>query len=439
MAGLQGLLMGTHSPKAAVEAIRAGAGIGFDWGSSVAIMTPADLLTVDGVAPGLLADSPKLEALLADDSRSGRVLRAALHQISTIGIDRITVANLLAESGVSRGTVYAHFGDVYGVFATIWSLAGQEWLHHVISGQRRSDRAAEHDLAFVHIVCLARRSPVLSEVVQPDLDLTWAELSHRGPMAVMRPAWLLAASMGAELTATVLPEVRILDEILWAVDSLPDDLADLPDGNPAPPPLAPLEFLAPDSGGGDPITGRLMRADLEVVAASGVAAASMLRVCRSARLTPGASAPRFPNAAALHSYTFDATIGEVLGENGRQVEMLRGSLSVPDINAVFIASSLNEERRTWRNFRQELHIAAHHDRHLASVIRGAFDRSNPPLLQRLVAAGATPEVATFGLMANQTYALGLSAVRELGIPLHTYDNYIPVRWIYNAVLNSVTD
>ena len=61
------------------------------------------------------------------------------------------------------------------------------------------------------------------------------------------------------------------------------------------------------------------------------------------------------------------------------------------------------------------------------------------MLQRLVAAGATPEVATFGLMANQTYALGLSAVRELGIPLHTYDNYIPVRWIYNAVLNSVTD
>ena len=124
-------------------------------------MVPVGLLSPDDVAPELLEGSPALAALLADDSRPGRVLRAALRQISTIGIDRVTVANLLAESGVSRGTVYAHFGDVYGVFATIWSLVGQEWLQLVTSGRRRSERPAEHDLAFVHILCLARRAPVL--------------------------------------------------------------------------------------------------------------------------------------------------------------------------------------------------------------------------------------------------------------------------------------
>ena len=399
-------------------------------------MVPVGLLSPDDVAPELLEGSPALAALLADDSRPGRVLRAALRQISTIGIDRVTVANLLAESGVSRGTVYAHFGDVYGVFATIWSLVGQEWLQLVTSGKRRSERPAEHDLAFVHILCLARRAPVLREVVQPDVEQLWSELSDRGPMAVLRAAWLLAASIGTELTAPVLPEVRVLDEILWAVASIPDDARDQVGGD-APPMPTPLEFLAPGSNEADPITGRLLRADLEVVAASGVAAASMLRICRSARLTPGAAAPRFANAGALHAYTFESTIDEVLAGNGRQAALLGASLPTPDINAMFIASSLNEGRRTWRNFRQELHIAAHRDARLAVVIMSAFDHTNPTLLKSLVASGASTELASFGLMANQTYALGLSAVRELGVPLHTYDNYIPVRWIYNTVIKAL--
>ena len=399
-------------------------------------MPPVGLLSVSDVAPVLLKDSPALASLLADDSRPGRVLRAALRQISTIGIDRVTGANLLAESGVSRGTVYAHFGDVYGVFATIWSLAGDEWLRHVTAGQRRDERPAEHDLPFVHILCLARRTPVLREVVQPDVEQLWGELSLQGPMAEMRAAWLLAASVGVELTAPVLPEVRVLDDILWAVSSLPDDARELVGEDPPPAP-APLEFPAPGSKEGDPITGRLLRADLEVVAASGVAAASMLRICRSARLTPGAAAPRFANAGALHAYTFESTIEEVLADNGRQAAALGGSLSIPDNNAMFIASSLNEGRRTWRNFRQELHIAAQHDPRLAVVIMSAFAHTNPTLLQRLTETGASPEMAAFGLMANQAYALGLSAVRELGIPLHTYDNYIPVRWIYNSLVRSL--
>jgi AcrR family transcriptional regulator len=400
-------------------------------------MTPVGLLSPDDVAPGLLEGSPELAALLADDSRPGRVLRAALRQISTIGIDRVTVANLLAESGVSRGTVYAHFGDVYGVFATIWSLVGDEWLRHVVAGQRRDQRPAEYDLAFVHILCLARRTPVLREVVQPDVEQLWSELATGGPMLATRAAWLLAASIGAELTAPVLPEVRVLDGILGAVASLPDDAHDRVGAAAPPPAPAPLEFPAPGSKEEDPITGRLLRADLEVVASSGVAAASMLRICRSARLTPGAAAPRFANASALHAYTFESTIDEVLIDNGRQAAMLGGSLSVPDINAMFIASSLNEGRRTWRNFRQELHIAAHHDPRLAVVIMSAFAHTNPSLLRRLSVTGATPEMASFGLMANQTYALGLSAVRELGIPLHTYDNYIPVRWIYNSLVEEL--
>ena len=150
-----------------------------------------------------------------------------------------------------------------------------------------------------------------------------------------------------------------------------------------------------------------------------------------------ASSPRFANAGALHAYTFESTIEEVLADNGRQAAALGGSLSIPDNNAMFIASSLNEGRRTWRNFRQELHIAAQHDPRLAVVIMSAFAHTNPTLLQRLTETGASPEMAAFGLMANQAYALGLSAVRELGIPLHTYDNYIPVRWIYNSLVRSL--
>ena len=72
--------------------------------------------------------SPALRALIEDDSKRGRILQAAIKQVGRVGLDHVTVSSLLKESGVERGTVYAHFGDVWGVYATLWSEVGMEWL-----------------------------------------------------------------------------------------------------------------------------------------------------------------------------------------------------------------------------------------------------------------------------------------------------------------------
>jgi AcrR family transcriptional regulator len=395
-------------------------------------VTPSPATTLPATAPA--SSLTRLEALRADSSNRGRLLQAALEQIDRIGIDNITASDLIGQAGVSRSTLYSYFGEVLGVLAEVWAECGAEWLQQVVDDPTAAHRDRSIDAAMVALLCTARRAPLLHEVVQPDVEALWADLATRGPIGQMKAIWLLAALIGTELTVPIMPEASVVEGLTALVASMPDNVAQLvgslDEALQTNGPTTHSPVLLPD----DSVTARLTKAAVEVVASSGLEAASMMRVCRVARLSTGAATPRFAGLRALHERAFAEANAEVIRSNADQFARFVNVLSPPDVNALYVRSSLSESRRLWRNYRRELHLAARHDADLATMMRTAFSDSNRSLRNALSRSEAPAVVIDVAIMFNQVYSVGLGAVADLGLPVDSFDHRIVVRWLYLHVI-----
>lgn len=376
-----------------------------------------------------------LDAFRFDHSPQGRVLRAALGLVETMGLDRVTVAAILAEAKVARGTVYAHFGDVFGVLATAWSQLGPSWLRLLMSEPDENAVPAAYRSALVQILCAARRAPVLDEVVAPDVAAAWEELDRSAPLAETRALWILLLRLSIELSRTILPEAEALTPLIGAVASLPDDAMEryhLDASEPAALPIPPA--ISPFDSETDDVTRRLMVAAVEVVASSGLDSASMLRVCRTARLTPGAAAPRFSDLRSLHDYAFSKSLSDVVRQNAGVVTATLEGMSVPDQSAAVTASSLQSTRGKWRLYRQEFQLAAMTDPELAATLRAAFIATDEAGLEALTAAGVDAGLARAMLLFTHVAAAGVGAVDSIGLPLASAES----RPVFHAFYETIT-
>jgi len=374
-----------------------------------------------------------IDAFDADNSPQGRVLREGLKLVGTLGIDRVTVAAILAEAKVARGTVYAHFGDVFGVFASAWSALGRPWLTVMMRGVPEAEIPAEYRSALVQILCAARRAPVLDEVVAPDVAAVWGSVDHSSLITESRAIWGLMMLLSIELSRPILPEADSLAPLLAMIAALPDDAIErysLGETAPVVAELPPAQ--SPFDAEGDDITRRLMVAAVDVVASSGLSSASMLRVCRTARLTPGAAAPRFTDLRSLHDYAFSASLADVVRQNAGVISGTLEDLSIPEQSAVISSSSMEPSRRKWRLYRQEFHIAAMSDPELASKMRSSIVATDAASYDAILATGVDLPLAKALVLFTHVAAAGVGAVDALGLPLASMDMRPMFHWLFES-------
>jgi AcrR family transcriptional regulator len=374
-----------------------------------------------------------IEVFDADNSPQGRVLREGLKLIGTLGIDRVTVAAILAEAKVARGTVYAHFGDVFGVFASAWSALGRPWLTVMMSGVPEAEIPAEYRSALVQILCAARRAPVLNEVVAPDVAAVWGSVDHSSLITESRAIWGLLMRLSIELSRPILPDADSLAPLIAMITALPDDAIErysLGETAPVVAEIPPAQ--SPFDAEDDDITRRLMVAAVDVVASSGLSSASMLRVCRTARLTPGAAAPRFTDLRALHDYAFSASLADVVRQNAGVISGTLEDLSIPDQSAAINSSSLQPSRRKWRLYRQEFHLAAMTDPDLAAKMRSAIVDTDAASYDAILATGVELPLAKAMVLFTHVAAAGVGAVDALGLPLASMDTRPVFHWLFES-------
>ena len=379
-----------------------------------------------------------LTAFDSDHSPQGRVLRAGLNLVDTAGVDRVTVAAILDEAKVARGTVYAHFGDVFGVFATAWSKLGAPWLKLMMTAPDDASMPSNYRSALVQILCAARRAPVLNEVVRPDVEQVWSTLERTGSGSEIRAIWLLLMRLANDLSMPILPEAVMLNPLLSSVSAMPDDYVDryqmqgsISDLAQLPPVVSPFEAESDD------ITRRLMKAAVEVVSSSGLASASMLRVCRSARLTPGAATPRFKDLSALHDYAFSVSLADVVRQNSAVVARTK-ELPISDQAAAISASSLAPHRSQWRRYRQEFHIASMANPELAATMRAAFTSTDTASSAAIRETGAPESLISLLVLFTHVTAAGVGAVDDIGLPLAQIDYRPVLHWLLESMTGEPT-
>ena len=136
----------------------------------------------------------------------GKATRAQLIEIATRlfaerGYDGTSIEAVLAESGVSRGSLYHHFPGKEALFLAVMEDAGVRATQPAVEAMR----AAQDPVAALRIGCLAwirlAGDPVVRQIMLIDAPAVlgwqrWRELDEQGPLGVIRDLLAGAADAG---------------------------------------------------------------------------------------------------------------------------------------------------------------------------------------------------------------------------------------------------
>ena len=366
---------------------------------------------------------------LALDSKASSfdaILDAGVEAIYKSGIDQITVAQIIGISGHSRPTFYAYFGDINGLLAEIWIKWGR---HELESGlfdandwHHQFEPVPGRHLAILQVLCVTHRTPELQEVVIPDLRDWWQQKTQGNKSAETKTAWILALQLGLGLTRRVDPDDAQVTEVMPILRNLPEATEDsklLSQLGEAPS----YKELEPVLAEPETIDETIMQATIEVIAHSGVNAASAVRIARKSRVSTGTIYPRFKSREALIEKSYIAAMRDMLRVNGGLLDEIGAG---PSQFGISVSAGMANKRRTWRNFQIEMHLAALHSKQMRVNIKPGSDYIKVKLAQM------TSSMPNYGhgvsaalITAMHLVPLGLSILDNLGIDVQSLDHRVP--------------
>ncbi|TWF96807.1 TetR/AcrR family transcriptional regulator [Kitasatospora viridis] len=128
-----------------------------------------------------VSTGPRSELKAANAIPEEQILDAAYQLLLTIGMQRLTMADIARQAGVSRATLYRRWG---GVREVIGALTTREWTAVTLAAMPAADEPvgrAELVDGVVRLVRLIRVHPLLRRIVELDPDfLTPYLLTRRG-------------------------------------------------------------------------------------------------------------------------------------------------------------------------------------------------------------------------------------------------------------------
>ena len=356
------------------------------------------------------------------------LLLAGISVVAEKGIDHTNVSDIAGRSGVSRPTFYTYFGDMNGFYAEVWLRFGQEWLEAQIEGSTPID--ADSDQVLLEIFAASRRIPEVHEVVQPDFERWWRQQNNDNKIAEQRLVWKLGFKLGYRLAKHISPKAELGKPIAGFLE-LPDDAMRLPYleglGTVSPELLPPMAGLSITD---ESIESKLTMAAIEVIATSGVAAASMTRIARRARVSTGTVYPRFKKAELLIRKSFTTAIASIVQKN---VDIIAERGIGIDEYALTVNAGYGENRKVWRNFRTEMHLEAAHNRQLAVFMVSGFDKAAKFLEDSFIEFGMNNQMATSIAWFLHSHAIGISLIYNVLPEIDQIDYRIMARWMVSQL------
>ena len=356
------------------------------------------------------------------------LLLSGISAVAAKGVDHTNVSDVAAISGVSRPTFYTYFGDMNGFYAEVWLRYGREWLSAQLD--ENPNLSAEIDQAVLEIFAVARRVPEVLEVVQPDFERWWNEQTNGDAIVAQRLVWRLGFTLGYKMSLKVTKKSEFGLPIVGFLN-LPDNALELPFlaglGKVDPSILPPVQGLTLQD---DSVESSLTLATKEVIASSGVAAASMTRIARRARVSTGTVYPRFKNAETLIQSSFTRAIARIVSRN---VEVVAARGLGIDEYALTVNAGYGPARKTWRDFRTEMHIEAAHNPELAKFMEGGFETAAKFLEDSFKEFGIPEHLATPIAWFLHSHAIGLSMIYNVLPEVDQIDYRIMARWMVSQL------
>ena len=332
------------------------------------------------------------------------LLLAGIDAIADKGIDQVNVTDVTSIAKVSRPTFYTYFGDMNGFYAEIWLHYGREWLDAQFDEKREIEPTI--DQALLEIFAAARRIPELIEVVQPEFARWWQDNIGDDARKGQNASWYLGARIGYKISRPVTPKSDLGLPIFGYLEigeeefnsPLMAGLGVVPAQLPV---MSGIKFTERN------VEENLTHSAIEVIAKSGVAAASMTRIARRARVSTGTVYPRFKSVESLIESSFSQAIRDIVSGN---VAMIEAQGTGVDQYGFAVNAGFGADRDTWRNYRIEMHLAARHNPSLARMMAPGFDETAKLLEDSATRMGSTPDSAAALAWFMHVHAIGISLI-----------------------------
>jgi AcrR family transcriptional regulator len=354
--------------------------------------------------------NPRHDRVVADFRNAG------ISAINSNGIDRISVSLVCSVAKSTRPTFYSYFGNVDGLLADIWLAECDEFLARLANPayQVLNSKFAAQDRALVEIMASSHRNVEVAEVVNRRMQSWWKALAGNDEFKNLKYSWVVGARLGLLMMFPVDPTVRTLaiaDQLLNSIDKVATIknkvTTDL---------LPPISDPEPIEQGVDQM---LLAAAVNVIANSGVAAASMARISRFAQVTTGSVYPRFSNIADLVLASFEFAAKHVVNQNLANTK--DGSFG-PDEFGLFVIAGLLPRRKQWRNYRIEAHIEGRVNKSLAKRIQKSNHEVNLQVSQALKRYNIPDPVLESATHLIHSIGIGFSMMYNAGISLNELDH-----------------
>lgn len=348
-------------------------------------------------------------------------LRAGIQAVAASGVDRISVSQVTDIAEATRPTFYSYFGDIDGLLADIWLGYSEQWLKELSDVDFAIDKQDKFKkdvwLTLSEILAVTHRVPAIREVVEPTIEVWVRSLESKTPLAQLKIYWLVSTRLGITITQGVDKKVSLAKIIEPLVRFAPEE------------PTVKLTKLIPSllPPVSDPkipelsIESQLIQAAIEVIASAGAAAASMTRISRKARLSTGSAYPRFANSADLINSSFEMAVSRVVEENFSFIDLEGFG---PEDFGLFVTAGLTPPRKTWRNFRIEIHLEGRINKDLAKRLAKSLQFTNAQVAKGLIKYGH-PEITEEAIpYFMHAVGIGFAVLLNAGAPVDKLDQRI---------------
>lgn len=352
------------------------------------------------------------------------IIEAGIKAIVQEGIDQISVSNITSIAKATRPTFYSLFGNIDGLLADIWLINGQWFLDNLASPDFRLEVCEPQDqsrmIALLEIFTVSHRISEVAEVVEPLVKRWWKEQTKLDNYSQLKLAWLTGQRIGSWLTYPIEPKSLLASFVGPIIRGL---------GEKARSTVLPLKqvklpALRDPQISDQSIENQLLDSAIRVISRVGVAKASMTRISRNAKVTTGSMYPRFKNHDDLILASFARAIALVVEENFAQIKPEGFS---PDDFGLVTTAGLLDDRKVWRNFRVEMHLAGRVNRRLAENIREALTQTNERVSSGLGLLPISKSEREAVAFLVHTIGIGLAVLLNVGARVDELDHRLITR------------
>lgn len=328
--------------------------------------------------------------------------------VHRVGLDNLSVSEIVKGAGVSRPTFYSMFGQVDDLLAEIWIDKGNAWVLQMCDPSIEPPFRDSPSRTLLEIFLVAPRKPAVLEVLQPSLSRLVEERfpDQREKTVAL---WTFANRLGDFATRDLWPaaaKAAILDSYLQAVQGKEFNTAR----------VETEQLASVDNLPGTQPDEELLLAALNIIQNSGVSGLTVSRLARFLGSTSTFVYPRIESVEKLAAQAYDFALTQVTSTNMSRWNKKR--LGVEGY-AGYIVGGLDDSRINWRRFRAEALIAAPHFPILKDGVATSMDGFAERALTRNSRLPIPRELSWNFVALTHTLSFGFAALHATGLPVQS--------------------